>query len=81
MTIAGVDARHAPSWKSLRAVFYCDDWGFEHVPASVSSDIESLTTDTAQGPKKKQRNLHSFFQITRVKKSFRKTVMHVCGCC
>ena len=48
--------------KELARSFYCDDWGFQHVPTSVSSDLESLTTDTAQGPKKKQRNLHSFFK-------------------
>ena len=48
--------------EELARAFYCDDWGFQHVPTSVSSDLESLTTDTAQGPKKKQRNLHSFFK-------------------
>ena len=48
--------------EELARAFYCDDWGFQHVPTSVSSDIESLTTDMAQGPKKKQRNLHSFFK-------------------
>jgi hypothetical protein len=42
--------------------FYCDAWGFQHVPASVSSDLDSLSTDTGQERKKKQRNLHSFFK-------------------
>ena len=46
--------------KELARIVCCVDWGFQQVPASVRSDLESIISRTGQGPKKKQRSLLSF---------------------
>ena len=44
---------------------YCDSWGFPNLPTSASADLDNREANIDQGPKKKQRNLHSFFKSPR----------------
>ena len=44
---------------------YCDSWGFPNLPSSASTNLDNREANIDQGPKKKQRNLHSFFKSPR----------------
>ena len=47
----------------MARVIYCDSWGFPCLPTSATSVLKKLVSATNEQPKKKQRNLHSFFEV------------------
>ena len=46
-------------------ILYCDSWGFPHLPVSAMTDLDKMARAASQEPKKKQRNLQSFFKVRR----------------
>ena len=51
--------------EEVARTIYCNSWGFLHLPASAMSDCVKMARAIIPEPKKKQRNLYTFFKVQR----------------